>query len=154
MRLSYKGKIMKKSSSGFTLIELMIVVAIVGILAMIALPGYERHVIRSNRTAAQSQMMDIANRQQQYLLAERRYATLGGNCTGTCTSGTCGTLNFSLDNKVGDNYICAIEVWNGSSPPRYTITFTAKNRQTKDTWDGTASTLTLDSAGTKGPAVK
>jgi type IV pilus assembly protein PilE len=145
---------MKRTSPGFTLIELMIVVAIVGILAMIALPGYERQVIRSNRTAAQAQMMDIANRQQQYLLAERSYAILGGDCSGTCTSGTCGTLNFTLENKVGDNYTCSIEVWNGSSPPRYKITFTAKNRQTKDTWDGTSSTITLDSMGTKEPVAK
>jgi len=143
-----------RNESGFTLIELMIVVAIVGILAMIALPSYENQVIKGNRSAAQSAMMDIANRQQQYLLAERRYAKLGGDCTGTCTPATCGTINYALDNRVGDNYTCSIAVDNSTAPPSYTITFTAQGRQTKDTKDGTSSTLTLDSAGTKAPIGK
>ena len=46
----------------------MIVVVIIGILAAIALPNYRQYVIRSNRTAAQAQMLEIANRQQQFLL--------------------------------------------------------------------------------------
>ncbi len=49
----------------------MIVVVIIGILAAIALPNYRQYVIRSNRTAAQAQMLEIANRQQQFLLANR-----------------------------------------------------------------------------------
>ena len=57
-----------KSKHGFTLIELMIAVAIVGILAAVAYPAYTQYMIRANRAAAQSEMMDIANRQQQFLL--------------------------------------------------------------------------------------
>jgi len=59
---------------GFTLIELMVVVTIVAILAAVALPGYRQHVVRSRRAAAQAVMMDIANREQQFLFANRRYA--------------------------------------------------------------------------------
>lgn len=71
---------MKKHSfprkrNGFTLIELMITVAIIAILASIAYPSYQQYIIRSKRSAAQAQMMDIANRQQQFLLANRSYAT-------------------------------------------------------------------------------
>jgi type IV pilus assembly protein PilE len=59
---------------GFTLIELMIVVAIVGILAGIAYPSYMDHVRKGNRAKAQAFLMDVAQRQQSYLIVQRQYA--------------------------------------------------------------------------------
>lgn len=59
---------------GFTLIELMIVVAIVGILAGIAYPSYMDHVRKGNRAKAQAFLMDVAQRQQNYLIVHRQYA--------------------------------------------------------------------------------
>ena len=61
-------------AKGFTLIELMIVVAIVGILAGIAYPSYMDHVRKGNRAKAQAFLMDVAQRQQAYLLIHREYA--------------------------------------------------------------------------------
>jgi type IV pilus assembly protein PilE len=58
---------------GFTLMELMIVVAVVAILGAIALPSYNQHVIRGNRTAAQRFMMDVADREEQFLNSMRAY---------------------------------------------------------------------------------
>jgi type IV pilus assembly protein PilE len=60
---------------GFTLIEVMITVAIVGILATIALPTYRDHVRKSVRAEAQAYLMAVAGRQQQFLLDTRGYAT-------------------------------------------------------------------------------
>ena len=58
----------------FTLIELMIVVAIVAILAGIAYPSYMDQVRKGNRAKAQAFLMDVAQRQQSYLMVHRQYA--------------------------------------------------------------------------------
>lgn len=56
---------------GFTVVELMIAVAVVAILAAIAIPSYERHKIKVSRVAAQSEMMEIGASLNQYLVIHR-----------------------------------------------------------------------------------
>ena len=73
---------MKKASrnnSGFTLIEVMIVVAIIGILSAIAIPMYGDYVTRSKVQEATSGLADLRVRMEQYFLDNRSYAT-GGAC--------------------------------------------------------------------------
>ena len=59
---------------GFTLIEVIITVAIVAILATVALPTYRDHIRKSRRAEAQAYLMAVAGRQQQFLLDTRGYA--------------------------------------------------------------------------------
>ena len=59
---------------GFTLIELLVVVAIVGVLAAIAYPSYSQYVTRTNRSAAQSMLLQIADRQEQFFSDNKSYA--------------------------------------------------------------------------------
>ena len=68
----------EKKNSGFTLIEVLIVVAILGILMSIAVPAYTEYIVRAHRAAAQQFLLDVAQRQEQYLLDNRQYATVLG----------------------------------------------------------------------------
>ncbi|BEP35597.1 type IV pilin protein [Variovorax sp. V59] len=137
---------MKKHSfprkrNGFTLIELMITVAVIAILASIAYPSYQQYIIRSKRSAAQAQMMDIANRQQQFLLANRSYATKDA----LTTSG------YTLPAEVAANYGYTITLQDASTAvPSFLLTFspTSTGSQRGD------GDLTLDNQGVKTPAGK
>lgn len=120
---------------GFTLVELLIVVAIVAILAAVAFPSYQDYIRRSNRAAAQAEMMDIANRQQQYLLANGTYATKAELEAG----------GYGLPSKVATKYTYAIDLPAGAVP-RFTITFTPQAEQADDL----ALTLTNDGEKKRG----
>jgi type IV pilus assembly protein PilE len=64
---------------GFTLIELMIAVAIVGVLGAIALPSYNSYVTRGKRAEARNALMDIAARQQRWYSDNNQYTATIGN---------------------------------------------------------------------------
>ena len=118
-----------QKARGFTLIELMIAIVIVAILASIAIPSYREYVIRGNRRAAQAAMMEIATRQQQFFVANRRYATKE-------------EIGYSLPPEIDDKYIIDIDVETGP-PPGFDIIFEATGSQDGD------GDLTLDSQGNK-----
>jgi type IV pilus assembly protein PilE len=119
---------------GFTLIEVMMAVAVIGILAAIAYPSYQAHVVKSRRSAAQASLMEIAQRQQQYLLDARSYAP---NLT---------TLGVTIPANVSSFYTFT-NVATAGPPPTFTATATpiAGTAQASD------PVLGINQAGVKTP---
>jgi len=139
---------------GFTLIELMITVAVIGILAAVAYPSYQDYVIRANRSAAQQFMLNVASREEQYLLDARAYIAT----TDAQFKLGAGGLNLTSPPELGSRYTFGVAVAAGP-PPTYTITATPIGPQARDLNDPLGSTnvvgpLTLDNLGQKRPPVK
>ena len=63
-----------RSQSGVTLIELLIAIVLVSIIAASAYPSYTQYVVRAKRTAGKSALLQVADRQQQYFMDNKRYA--------------------------------------------------------------------------------
>lgn len=124
-----------KRQAGFTLTELLIVMAIAVILATIAIPSYRDAVRKSDRRAAQAAMLEIANRERQVFVSNRAFQDET-------------ELAFTLPGELEGKYTYAIDVDNAASPPTFAITFTAIGAQEPD------GDLTLDSAGLKTPEDK
>src|SRR5689334_10673573 len=135
--VSKSGQSQRVQMRAFTLIELIVALALVGILSAIAYPAYVNQVIKGNRSAAQQFMLDIANAQAQYQIDARAYTTVLG----------IGGLGLSATNAASNNYTFAVALSAGP-PPGYVITATPRGRQAQD------GALTLDSTGGKTPANK
>ena len=120
---------------GFTIIELLIAVAIVAILAAIALPSYATLMRKSARADAQSFVADAANRQQQYLVDRRQYASSLSALQVTAPASMSGKFTFSI-------------VASDGPPPSFTVTASATGDQANDK----CPVLSIDSAGNRTPA--
>src|SRR5210317_2140954 len=65
----------RNAQRGFSLIELMIVVAIIAVISAFAYPSYDRYVIKTKRSVAQNALLQVADRQQQFFMDNKRFAT-------------------------------------------------------------------------------
>lgn len=128
-------KITGRHESGFSLIELMIAVVVVAILAAIAYPSYQDHLRKGRRASAQAFMLEVANRQQQYLLDARNYSVGSGALT---------ALSLTTPTDVAAHYSVTVSPAAVTTPPTYTVTATPTSAA--QTADGT---LTLDHQGGK-----
>ncbi|WP_277874220.1 type IV pilin protein [Luteimonas cucumeris] len=121
---------------GFTLIELMVVVAVVAILASIALPSYQDSVRKSRRGQAKADLVELA----QLLEREHTVRNSYGNDT------TDYDIPFNQSPKTGTaHYTIALS---NQSANTFTLTATPAGSQANDT----CGNLTLNQAGAKTPA--
>lgn len=122
-------------AAGLSLIELLVAVAIVGILAAFAYPAYGSYLVKSHRAAAQVHLMELAQAQGQHMADSRSYAA------------TVTALGMTTPSAVAAKYAIAIRVVEGP-PSTFTITATPRGAQQAD------GELSINSAGTRSPAAK
>lgn len=124
-----------KAVRGFSLIELMVAIAIVGILAAIAFPSYQNSVIKGNRANAKAFLMEVAQKEQQYLLDNRSYVAAADNAALETA------LKVTVPDEVERLYEVKVELVAGP-PPGFTVTATPKagSKQAPDGWLALAHT--------------
>ena len=105
--------------SGFTLLEVMIVVAIVGILAAIALPNYTESVTRSKLLEAQTKLGDLRAQQERYFMDNRTYQS-GVTC-GVDDPAILSVTNYNLDANSAFDFACT-----AATVTTYVITATGR----------------------------
>lgn len=125
----------RPAQRGFTLVEVMVVTAMVAILAAIAYPSYAQYMQRSRRAEVQALLQDIALKQQQRLLDVRAYAD------------TLAALNIGVPASINPHYAITIALGAGGASS-FTLTATPQGGQSADT----CGTLTLTHTGVKTPA--
>lgn len=131
---------------GMTLIELMVVVAIIAIISAFAYPSYDRYVIKTKRSVAQNALLQVADRQQQFFMDNKRFAAdmtnlgfpadpyvLDDDGTSTVAADANAVYSLSLSGVTATT-------WTATAAP-------VQGQLSRDTYCGS---LSITQAGTKG----
>jgi type IV pilus assembly protein PilE len=105
---------------GFTLIELMIVVAIIGILASISYPNYRQYVLRSENSLAQAALVELSTTLERYYSENNSYADAGANVAfsntvPTNSHDTTHNITLSITNEGATYLLTATHISDGAS---------------------------------------
>jgi type IV pilus assembly protein PilE len=144
------GSVQPAGQAGFTLVEMLVVVAIITLLAAVGYPSYTEYVTRSNRQAGRAMVLSVADRQEQFFLDNKAYA---GSLTDLGYPAD--TIGVARDGQVtgadADDVIYTVTIAEGGgagSPTTYTIE--AEPQGVQATRDKRCGTLWLTHTGQRG----
>jgi type IV pilus assembly protein PilE len=133
-----------KRNLGFTLVELMIVVGVIGVLAAIAIPQYDSYVRKSKRADAKVALSSLAQMQESFFANNNRYTSKLGTGGLNCQKkGICNADELTTSPEKDKNYTLSITATANS----YTVTATANSASQKK--DDRCLTFSIDSRGQK-----
>jgi type IV pilus assembly protein PilE len=116
----------KHQSLGFTLIELMVTVAIVSVLATIAVTSYSSQVLKSRRTEAKSALLDLAGREERLFSTTNAYSNFAASLGYPAATPTTVMTGLTFGNGY---YTLSVTT---PTPSSYTLTATATGSQLND----------------------
>jgi type IV pilus assembly protein PilE len=135
---------LKSNQRGFTLIEVMITVAIIAILASIGYPSYTKYIARAKRSAAEAVMQTLASKQEQYMLNARSYYPAG---TAPATSTDFTSLGVAVSPEVAGAYTITVGSDNSATPPTFYVEAVPKTAQAAN--DSKCGTLRITNTNVK-----
>ncbi len=123
-------------NKGFTLIELMVVIAIMSMLMTVALPAYQQMIIKGERSDVKFFLTRLAQSQAEYYYLTTQYTTLA---------------NLNLDEAVDqlENYRVNLTVNNGAMPPTWNATVVRQDDRDMDCREYSMSNITYDATNQK-----
>ncbi len=145
------AELCRPGAGGFTLIELMIVMAVIAILAAIAVPAYQDYVLRSNLAVGKHTLFDIVSRQEQFFTDNKQYAD------SLAQLGYTTTTPYYIDNQgayeaTAADRIYQITLGNTGGTTTYTATAIPQGRQLDETKCVNISITQLGVKSASGPA--
>ena len=146
----YSANTCKPNHAGFTLLELMVVVVIIGILAAIAIPAYTSSVQKSRRTDAKNALLDLATKEEKWYSVNNAYSVTASDLYGSSSSyplavQTGSTPYYNL--SVTSSSASAAATTSGTAAAYFFATAVPIDPQTADT---ACYTFTIDSFGVTG----
>ncbi|MDP2826854.1 MAG: type IV pilin protein [Sulfuritalea sp.] len=140
-----------RAPSGFSLVELIVVVAIIGVLAAISMPAYNEYLIRANKAAAKAVLLEVASRQEQYLMNSGSFGTLA-------------QLNYTVPTEVSTYFDIALTTGTNSGStvtalqglPTFTVSASGKAGTVQEGLPaaGAATALSINQFGLKLPVTE